>query len=164
MPAVSRLAACREEMAELEDLLVQLQEVPLESSMSTAVSAGSARRTFAAVRNIFMQTRSDIAVSCRNLLKVAGVLPANLTSELGQLADLLEISEPTEKEQTVLRIAVKWTSLKPKLLQYSTVAGTSEEEMVAKIQVTTVISQMDRYAQHWKKIFASANPVAVKKK
>jgi len=193
MPAISKIAACREETAELEELLLRLQAVSVESGLTAqcrnsasrvvlddwqqCLSSRSGRlrreavplevwtnpldtvkRKLAVTKGIFMQSRSEIAKTCRNLLKLPDGLPDNIKTGLQELAALLETNEPKEKEQTVTRIAVKWRNLKVELDSFlKNRTGMTEGMVVAMIQVQKIMSQMDRYAKHWKSIFDSAN-------
>jgi len=196
MPAISKIAACREETAELEELLLRLQAVSVESGLTAqcrnsasrvvlddwqqCLSSRSGRlrreavplevwtnpldtvkRKLAVTKGIFMQSRSEIAKTCRITSNLPAGLPDNIKTRLEELAALLETNEPKEKERTVTMIAVKWRILKPELDSFLKKGSDNTEGMlVAIMQVKKIMSQMDRYAKHWKTIFDSANAAA----
>ena len=156
MPATLEFESRAAEKAELEDLLLRLQEVQVDAD---GVNVGAwydpARRKWNELYGYFRVSSKDIAKTCEALLDVGSPTfvgkHEDCETELKTFIEILQTETDFETKHANVEItASKWAHLKVLLEAYEkdrTISANAKTITIAKI--VTLKKQMKVYATYW---------------
>lgn len=163
MSATFELEARAAEKAELQDLLLRLQEAHVDAE---GVDVGAwydpVRRKWNQLYSYFRVSSKDIAKTCEGLLQVGAATfvgkHADCERELKEFIDILQKETDFEtKTANVQLTASKWALLKSLLAAYETdrqISANEKTDAIAKIE--TLKKQMKVYATYWASPFKNS--------
>lgn len=163
MSATFELEARAAEKAELQDLLLRLQEVHVDAE---GVDVGAwydpVRRKWNQLYGYFRVSSKDIAETCTDLLRVGTATfvgkHKDCETELEKFIEILQTETNFKnKESNVKLTASKWALLKSLLEAYENdrkISPNEKTDAIAKIE--TLKKQMKVYATYWASPFKNS--------